>query len=151
MTTPHDFELEKFKQVHQAAIDSNLRHLYALFLMNGAAATALLAQSDSSLKWGAIFFASGAILSILILRLNHLFYLGQAHILRGGNPEDIHPNSIDRKVMSLFKISFDSVFNDFGTIRSTTLAICFLFVIVFFCVGCAYVAIALSNMPLYPL
>lgn len=63
------------KQSNQAAIDAGFKALNALFLINGAAATALLSQSNDDFKAAALLFAAGAFISIVTLGCAHFFCL----------------------------------------------------------------------------
>jgi len=54
-------------QANQSAIDSGTKAVNSLFLINGAAATALLAQPSLDLKCPAIIFAFAALVSIASL------------------------------------------------------------------------------------
>jgi hypothetical protein len=70
---------EIFKQSNQAAIDFSLKALSYLFLLNGAAATALLAQDSFWLKITACLFAVGALFSIFALAFAYLHMKVTAH------------------------------------------------------------------------
>jgi len=78
-----ELALEKFKQNHQASIEFNLKSLNALFFLNGAAATALLAQSSIPLKGQAFVFAFAALWAAYTLGLNHFYYLFANHFAHG--------------------------------------------------------------------
>ena len=126
MTLQEYIVFEKFKQLHQAAIDLNRRALTFLFLLNGSAATTLLAQSFKqevarneflirnprtglasaqlltqnfeALRLTAILFVFGAVLAITILRSYHGFYLENAHVASGGAKADLpwHGRLVDQ-------------------------------------------------------
>lgn len=70
----YDFSL----QANQAAIEVGFKTLNALFLLNGATATALLAQSSEPLKNPAWLFGIGALLAIVALALAYFFSLALA-------------------------------------------------------------------------
>ena len=77
------YELKKFEveayarirlvlQANQAATDYGLKGLRSLFLLNGAAATAILATKTQPLYGSAVCFAIGAGLTVLALGLSYI-------------------------------------------------------------------------------
>ncbi len=67
------FELAK--QTNQSAIDYGLRALQSIFLINGAAATAILASNNAILYSIAIKFAFGAGVAVFLFGLSYLYSL----------------------------------------------------------------------------
>jgi hypothetical protein len=76
------FEQELFKQTNQSAIDFSLKTLGSLFLLNGAAATALLAQSSLPLKWPALIFGLAALWTVAAMGISYVFvlFLGETFV-----------------------------------------------------------------------
>ena len=82
-----DFEQEKaleeirhnnqcHRQDNQATIDSGIKAMNALFLLNGASATALLAQKENTeLRYAAIVFAFAALWAIASMGWLYVFNL----------------------------------------------------------------------------
>jgi protein-S-isoprenylcysteine O-methyltransferase Ste14 len=71
--------MELFKQSNQAAIDFARNALSYLFLLNGAAAAALLAQGAFWFKMTACLFAMGALFSIFAFTLAYLHMKAAAY------------------------------------------------------------------------
>ena len=59
-------------QANQAAVDYGLKGLQSLFILNGAAATAILATKTQSLYGSAICFAVGAGLTVFAIGLSYI-------------------------------------------------------------------------------
>jgi hypothetical protein len=80
---------EMFKASSQAAVDCGTKAVNALFLLNGAAATALLAQNDNAfLRYTAIVFSLAALWSIAALGLSHIFNLIISETWRNDTPQN---------------------------------------------------------------
>ncbi len=80
-------------QSNQAAIDAGSKCLSYLFLLNGSAATALLAQSDINLKAPAIPFAFAALWAIAAMAACYFLMLQISESWRRLGPDndsDIH-------------------------------------------------------------
>ena len=82
-----DYDMQK--QSNQAAIDAGFKSLNALFLLNGAAATALLSQGNNDFKAVALLFALGAFISIVTLGLAHFFCLAICSTFDAGQPKTL--------------------------------------------------------------
>ena len=95
-----DFEQEKelkeiqhkmdcYRQIIQATIDCAAKALNGLFLLNGAAATALLAQKGNvPLQATGIIFAFGALLAIAGLGTSHVLNIVISETWRMPEPPD---------------------------------------------------------------
>ncbi len=70
-----ELDIKLCKQANQATIDLGKRALCSLFLLNGAAAAALLAQNIDSLKWAAFFFAFAALWAVAAMAIGHILCL----------------------------------------------------------------------------
>jgi len=77
-----------YKQTNQAAIDFSLKTLSSLFLLNGAAATALLAQNYLPLKWPALAFGVAALLAVIAMGISYIFTLYMGETFRIPVPKD---------------------------------------------------------------
>jgi hypothetical protein len=66
---------EMFKQANQAAIEFSKTMLYSSFLLNGAAATALLASRTSAFYCSAVLFGFGSLSAIIGLGVSYLYIL----------------------------------------------------------------------------
>ena len=88
LESKHNFEL--IKQTNQSTIDFALRALQSIFLINGAAATAILASKAIGLYFIAIKFALGAGSVVFIFGLSYLFSILNVEYMmhRMNNPED---------------------------------------------------------------
>jgi hypothetical protein len=67
----HQHALDFHRQLVQAAVDYGLRALTTLFLLNGAAATAILASAKESLLPAALCFSIGAGLVVAALGVSY--------------------------------------------------------------------------------
>jgi hypothetical protein len=79
---------ECWRQTNQATIDTGAKALGALFLLNGSAATALLAQSGPALRYVALVFAFAALWAIVTGGVTYLFSLVIAETWRLPPPEN---------------------------------------------------------------
>ena len=71
----NDFKLSILKQNNQATLDYGLKALQALFLLNGAAATAILASGETVLYHTVLCFGLGALVAIVALGLSYVINL----------------------------------------------------------------------------
>ncbi len=109
-----------YQQANQAAIDNGTKALNALFLLNGAAATALLTQKDHrELQYTAGIFAFAALCSIFALGASHLFNLINSETWLLPAPEKDDDPWIP---LRLFKRSISR--NQLDTLRAWLLAFC---------------------------
>jgi hypothetical protein len=93
MTLEEELQLEEAKHRHEcwrqtnrATIDSGIKGLASLFLLNGAAATALLAQQTPALCYVALVFAFAALWTIAAFGAAYLLNLIIAETWRIPHP-----------------------------------------------------------------
>ena len=80
-----DEELQK--QANQATIDFSLKTLGSLFLLNGAAATALLAKTDVPVVAASVF-AVAALWAVAAMGIAHIFCLVTVETFRSPAPKN---------------------------------------------------------------
>ena len=80
-----EHQKDMLKQTNQAAIDFSIKTIWSLFLINGAAATALLSTKITSFYFSATFFALGAITAVLAFGVSYVYCLLLAETWRPGN------------------------------------------------------------------
>lgn len=122
---------EMFRQTNQAAVDFSLKSLQGLFLLNGAAATALLANGKSALVSSALWFAVGAALAVAALGLSYLYTLLLAESWRTPLP-----SSSDEEYLPVewpHKVQYISL-RQLGRWRCCPIGV-FILSLIFFCIG----------------
>ena len=66
---------EMYKQTNQASIDFSIKTIWSLFLINGAAATALFSTGEKYFYYPALIFAVGAIAAVITFGLSYFYSL----------------------------------------------------------------------------
>ena len=118
---------ECFRSASQNAVDCGIKALNALFLLNGAATTALLAQRDNvALQMTAIIFAVGALLAILGLGMAHII-----NLILGETWRLPHPENNDAPWIPLLPLKKRLSFNELTKLRVWHLLFCCLPGVVF--------------------
>lgn len=70
-----EHQREIYKQTNQACIEYSIKTLWALFILNGLAATAILGAKIEYLFSAAILFGFGAILAVLAFAASYIYSL----------------------------------------------------------------------------
>lgn len=85
-----EFRKHCWSQVNQATLDTAAKTINSLFLINGAAATALFAQPGMGLKSAAILFAVGALFAIVAFGFSYWFLLLQGAYFADRPADDVN-------------------------------------------------------------